>query len=366
MMFLDGDPHLQVRRHLNPAFAPRVIESLRPAIQQRTDELIDEMLKQAQHTGEIELMSQFAHPLPARVIVDMLGISREDQAEFLSWSQDIVDFTGNRSATLEIAHRAQNSIVAMREYFRGIVTAHRQQPNDDIISLMLSLDGQGETLDEDTLLSQCILLLIAGHETTRNLIGNGMLALLQHPDQYALLQHNPALIHGAIEEMVRFDGPAQFIIRVVGEDFEWQGQELKRGQKVLLIGAAANRDPDFFPEPDRFDITRFATTRSTVRSLAWGHGPHKCIGLALANLEAEIAFTTLLRRLPNLRLVNDTPDHLKVFVMRGLRALPLAYTPQSAMEQVAAFDATDLMSQPDSELSELIPQPRSCPFHAST
>ncbi len=318
MVSLDGQEHLRLRRLLNKAFTPQVIESLRPGIQRLADELIDEVQEQ----DSFECMSRFAHPLPALVIAQMLGVPREDRSKFLAWSADMMAFFTGMRSSVDVAYTAQAALVAMRDYFRPIVAERRQQPGDDLISLMIGVEEQGDILTEDQLLAQCTLFLFAGHETTRNLIGNGLFTLLRHPEQYTLLQQNPGLIRGAIDEMVRYESPLQLTSRVATEVIELHDQTIQPGQVFQLLIGAANRDPAVFPDPDRFDITR-----ANSRPASFGFGPHACIGMQLAYLEAEIAITTLLRRLPQLRLTTDTADWIANIAFRGLRSLPLAFDP---------------------------------------
>jgi hypothetical protein len=326
LVFTDGERHLRQRRLLNKAFTPRVVENLRPAIQQLADQLIDAMLVEAKESGRIELMHQFAHPLPALVIAQLLGVSSADRPLFVRWSNDLAAFMGSANPTFEMALVAQDSMAALINYFRGIVDERRAQPQDDFITQLISAEEQGDGLSEAELLVQAVLLLTAGHETTRNLIGNGMQALLQHPDQLALLQRDPSLMRGALDEMLRYDSPLQAIPRIATENFELHGATIQRGQIVLLLPGAAHWDPAQFAQPERFDITRQGT-----RPLAFGHGAHVCLGMPLAYLEGEIAVRTLLRRLPKLQLVNTTPDWSPNFQLRGLRSLPLSFGPSEAI-----------------------------------
>ncbi|MBV9789681.1 MAG: cytochrome P450 [Chloroflexi bacterium] len=321
---MNGEEHLRLRRLLNKAFTPRVVEAMRPRIQRLTNELIDEFYAQ----GEVELMHQFAHPLPAIVIAQLLGVPREDRRQFVGWSDHLATFFSSPKATIEQGRAANDALVAMRNYFRPIVAQRRQQPCDDLISHMIAVEEQGDMFTEDQLLSQCTLFLFAGHETTRNLIGNGVKALLDHPEQLELLRQNPDLLQSAIDEIVRYDCPVQLIPRIVTEDLELFGQSLKQGQILQLMLGAANRDAAQFPEPDRFDITR-----SYKRPASFGFGAHFCIGMPLAMMEIEIAFGTLIRRLPNLRLAGPAERSPNV-TLRGFHTLPLAFdTVQAAIEE---------------------------------
>ena len=215
----------------------------------------------------------------------------EDQKDFQIWSDDLANFFGNAAATVETARRAQNSLVNLTEYFRALLPERREHKGDDLVSLLLRVEEEGEVLTGEELLAQCTLLLVAGHETTRNLLGNGMLALLRHADQFEKLKENPSLINSAVREFARFDSPVQFAGRAATEDFAWHDQEIKKGQTVILLLGSANHDPEKFRDPERLEISR-----DEGMPLSFGHGTHFCIGASLAYTEAEIAFSTLLER----------------------------------------------------------------------
>jgi cytochrome P450 len=324
MSSMDGERHLSIRRRVSKGFTPRTIENMRPQVQTRSDLLIDEMIEQAGPEGNIELMEQFAHPLPAAAIAQFLGANFEDQMKFVEWSDQLGKFIGSASPTYEDALLAQHGVLSMTNYFANIVAERRVNPSDDLISQLLKADSPEDMLTPDELFSQCVVFLVGGHETTRNMIANGIQTLLQHPDQAELLRHNPALIKSAVEEIVRYEAPAQLIARIALEDFEFQGAQIKAGQAVVSVIGAANRDPEQYSDPDRFDITR-----TDNRPLSFGYGPHICIGMALSYLETEIAIGTLIQRLPNLRLVEPTPDWTPSVFFRSLQKLPLRFDPQA-------------------------------------
>ena len=315
MLFLDPPEHSRLRKLLNKEFTPNMIQRLRPRIQQVVDALLDEVAGKS----EIEFMTEFANPLPVRVIAEMLGIPVADQKEFQIWSDALADFFGNAASSVEAGRRAQSSLISLTEYFRALLPERREHKGDDLVSLLLRVEEEGEVLTGEELLAQCTLLLVAGHETTRNLLGNGMLALLQHPDQFAKLKGNPALINSAVREFARFDSPVQFSGRAVTEDFTWHGREIKKGQTVILLLASANHDPEKFSEPEKLDISR-----DEGMPLSFGHGTHFCIGAALAYSEAEIAFSTLLERASGLRMLDGVPAWRSNMSFRGLSKLPLA------------------------------------------
>ena len=323
MISMDGERHVNLRRRVSKAFTPRTTENMRPLIQLRTDVLIDQLIEQAGPEGNIELMRQFAHPMPSMITAQMLGVPFEDQPKFVEWSDQLAMFLGSPNPTYEEALLGQHGVVSMINYFEGMVAERRLHPKDDLIGQLISADTPEDMLTADELFSQCVMFQIGGHETTRNMIANGLQSLLQHPEQAELLQRNPALMKGALEEIVRYECPVQLIARIALEDFEFEGAQIKRGQTVAVVIAAASRDPKYYPDPDRFDITRVSS-----RPVSFGYGPHICIGMALTYLEAEIAISTLLQRLPNLRLVDTTPNWSPSFLFRSLSSLPLRFEPQ--------------------------------------
>ena len=315
MLFLDPPHHSRLRKLLNKEFTPNMIQRLRPRIQHVVSTLLDHALAKT----EMEFMTEFANPLPVRVIAEMLGIPSEDQRDFQIWSDDLANFFGNATSPVETAQRAQNSLISLTEYFRALLPERRANKGDDLVSLLLRVEEEGEVLTEEELLAQCTLLLVAGHETTRNLLGNGLLALLQHPEQFATLKQNPSLMPLAVREFSRYDSPVQFSGRAVTEDFAWHDQSIKKGQTVILLLGSANHDPEKFSEPETLEISR-----DEGMPLSFGHGIHFCIGAALAQAEGEIAFTTLLDRTSNLRMLDDTPAWRANLSFRGLSKLRIA------------------------------------------
>ena len=312
MLFLDPPHHSRLRKLLNKEFTPNMIQRLRPRIQHAVNSLLDHALGKT----EMEFMTEFANPLPVRVIAEMLGIPSEDQRDFQIWSDDLTDFFGNSSATLEVARRAQTSLINLTEYFRALLPERRENKGDDLVSLLLRVEEEGEVLTEEELLAQCTLLLVAGHETTRNLLGNGLLALLQYRDQLTTLRQNRSLMSLAVREFARYDSPVQFAGRAATEDFSWHGQSIMKGQTVIFLLGSANHDPDKFSEPERLEISR-----DEGMPLSFGHGTHFCIGAALAYTEAEIAFTTLLDRTSRLKMLDDAPAWRANSGFRGLGRL---------------------------------------------
>ena len=242
MLFLDPPEHSRIRKLLNKEFTPHMIQRLRPRIQQVVDSLLDDVVGKS----EMEFMTEFANPLPVRVIAEMLGIPARIKETSRSGLMILLISSAMLRATVETARRAQNSLVSLTEYFRALLPERRANKGDDLVSLLLRVEEEGEVLTGEELLAQCTLLLVAGHETTRNLLGNGLLALLQHSDQFAKLKENPSLINSAVREFARFDSPVQFFGRAATEDFSWHDQEIRKGQTVILLLGSANHDPEKF------------------------------------------------------------------------------------------------------------------------
>lgn len=318
--FIDGADHARLRTLVSSAFTPRVIAGMRPRIQTAVNELIDAVVGR----GHFELIRDLAHPLPTMVITEMLGARPEDR-DLLKAFSDEIELISRAHEGLPILVRVQQGVIDLTEYFRQIATERRAQPQDDLMSNLLQAEAAGNMLDDEELLATCALLLFAGHTTSTHLLANGMLCLLQHPDQLQQLKDDPALLEGAVEELLRYASPALLQVRTATVDLEIAGQPIKAGQGVYPALAAANRDPALVDDPDRFDITR-----GESRHLAFGYGRHFCIGSALARMEAQIVIETLLRRLPNLRLVSDQPEWAATPLFHRLRSLPLAFDGQPA------------------------------------
>jgi hypothetical protein len=313
LLMLDGEEHRRIRGLVSKAFTPRRVEALRP----RIAAIVDELLEAAAARGSMELMHDFAHPLPVIVIAELLGVPLEDRARFAEWSKGVAEILDPLSGR-EGLRPAWRGAEGLADYFRGLLAERRRAPKDDLLSAMLGAEEAGAALGEADLLSLCALLLAAGHETTTNLIGNAVLALLRHPGERKRLQDDPALMPLAVEEFLRFDSPVQITDRVVTEDLEFRGHRLRRGQLAVCLLGAANHDPARFPEPDRLDVAR-----GDRGHLAFGLGPHVCLGAPLARLEAELALGGLLRRFPRFAGPTEPPARRASVVLRGPVALPL-------------------------------------------
>ena len=315
MLNRDGEDHKRLRRLVSKAFTPRMIERLRPRIQEIADELIDRVAD----TGEMELVSDFAFPLPITVIAELLGVPVADRERFREWSAAMV----SPALAAADADRADALLTAFVQSLLALFAERRRAPGEDLVSALVAVEDGGDTLSEEELCSMIALLIVAGHETTVSLIGNATLALLTHPEQRAELEDDPSLLPRAVEELIRYDGPVERTLnRWAAVDVELGGQTIRRGDNVIVILGAADRDPDRFDTPDALDLGA-----ERERHLGFGRGSHFCLGAPLARLETEIALGTLLRRLPGLRLA-VAEDELRwrpVPLFRSLVALPVAW-----------------------------------------
>ena len=314
LIFMDPPEHTRLRKLLNKGFSAAAVEGLRPQV----EVIVDRMLKPLQRGSEVELMREFANPMPVRIILEMLGIPQELRDTFVDWSRAIAVFRGNPNRTVEEASAAQDALIELTEFFRKTVAERRRNKGNDLISLLIDIEEEGEVLTEDELYAQCIALLFAGHETTRNLIGNGMYTLLQNPQQTAELREKPEMIRSAVEELLRYESPVQFTARVLKEDIEVCGQPIRKGWTVLCMLGAANRDPKQFKEPNQLDLKRLNN-----QHLAFSAGLHFCIGAQLARLEGQIAILKLLQRFPEMKLTGPRPEWASTFGFRGLKSLPV-------------------------------------------
>ena len=314
LLFLDAPDHPRVRKVLNTGFRPDVIHQLVPHIER----IITGLLDQVEDIDCFDFIQKVARPLPVHVITLLMGIERRQRDDFMAWSDDLAVFIGTAQPTRLQARRAQTSLLAMSDYFETLLAHKRQTPADDLTSRLVQAEATGELQGGAELLAQCAMLLFAGHETTRHLLGSGLQALLSNPDQWQRLQQDPALLPGAVRELMRFDSPVQYTGRRVATDLVLHGQQLRRGDLVLPLIGAANRDPARYSQPDRLDIAR-----KGCASLAFGSGPHVCIGAALTRLEAEMVFREVLRRWPEISLAESAPLWGQNPAYRGLVTLPL-------------------------------------------
>jgi unspecific monooxygenase len=307
--------HTRLRSLVNKAFTPARVEALRPQVSAIAHRLLDAV----QPRGEMDVLADFAEPLPVIVIAELLGVPQEGRAWLRPWSQAIVAMY-ELSPSPEDARKANQAVSEFSAYLQGLINERKLAPRQDLISALVEAEEEGNRLSEAELVATCILMLNAGHEATVNAIANGILAFLRHPEQYDLLKRSPELIKSAVEEVLRYDTPLQLFHRWVREEVDYQGFHFQKGQQIALLYGAGNRDPARFPKPHCFDITR-----QDHAHLGFGAGIHYCVGAPLARVEMQVAFQVLMERLPHLRLANQTVEYRPNFVIRGLKALPVVF-----------------------------------------
>ena len=316
MLFVDPPEHTRLRALVSKAFTPQAVQALEPRIQAT----VTELLAQIPDPTAFDLIEAIAYPLPVIVMAELLGVPPKDRAQFKRWSERRARVL-EPTVTLPEKQIAYQAALELDTYFLGIINQRRKEPRDDLISSLVAVEEAGDRLTQEELLVMLRLLLIAGNETTTNLIGNGMLALLRHPEQMQRLREDHSLIPTAIEELLRYDSPVQVDGRTVTEDIEIGGRSLKRGDSIVLLMGAANHDPEVFRQPEQLDIMRQEGSH-----IAFGRGIHYCLGAALARAEARVAFTALLERFAELRLLTTQPQFKDNVVLRGLRTLPVSAT----------------------------------------
>jgi cytochrome P450 len=321
MLFLDPPAHTRIRGLASQAFTPRRVERLRAHIQQITDSLVDTVIDR----GRLDIIDELAAPLPAIVTAEMLGVPPADHPQLKAWSADFAEMLGNFQHNPDRAARVLHSTEDMLDYFRAAVREQRARPREGLVGALLRAEVDGDRFTEDEVIANCIVTMVGGQETTTNLIGNGVLSLLRHPDQLDRLRNDPSLIASAVEELLRYESPSQHTARLAPEDTVLGNERIGRRQAVIAVMGAANRDPERFPDPDRLNLAR-----SDNRHVAFGWAAHFCFGAPLARLEGQIAFSTLLRRLPDLRLEPGPLVWRANLGLRGLTALRVAFTPSGA------------------------------------
>jgi cytochrome P450 len=319
LLFLDPPDHTRLRGLVSKAFTPRLVEGMRLRIR----DLAETLLGGVYERGHMEVIAELAYPLPAIVIAELLGVPAQDREQFIRWSSDFGAVLDGSSLTPEQAMQALVGVSEFMDYFRAIVAARADAPRDDLLQALLAAREREDVLSEDELLANLVLILAAGHGTTTHLIGNGLLALLHNPDEYARMCRELELAATATQELLRYDSPVQLTGRTAREDITLGGQAVKAGERVTVILGAANRDPAVFSEPDRLDLTR-----QENRHMAFGQGIHFCLGAPLARVEAEEVLKAVSRRLPDLRLdfaEGTQPEYRPSVVFRGLNELPVAW-----------------------------------------
>jgi cytochrome P450 len=318
MVFRDPPDHTRLRRLFSKAFTPTSVENLRPSIEGIVAELTEDMQAKARHDGTADFIADFAYPLPASVIMDLLGVPRADLARMKVWSDDIALFIGTAQVAGNKYLRAEAGARAMAGYFRELVEQRAVAPTADMISKLVLARDESDALTTGEIIGTCILLLFAGHETTTNLIGNGFLYSMKHREQWERLIGQPSLAATAIEEYLRYDGPSGALARVASADIVMAGKTIRAGDRVFAFVNSANRDPEAFDDAERFDIGREQNPH-----LTFGHGIHFCLGAPLARLEAQIAALRLSERLPGIRLSGGEPEWHDSLILRGVKSLPV-------------------------------------------
>jgi cytochrome P450 len=315
-LLIDPPDHTRIRSLMNKAFTPRLVEYLRPRIQEQVDLLLNKVAP----SGKMDMVKDLANMLPVAVIGDMLGIPREEGLKLRPWANAFATFFGTTKYTMEVLDQMRTGIVEMEEYFRGVIVQRRKSSTQasDLLSTLLTAEDQGRFLSEQELLATCSLVLFAGHETTTHLLANGLYLLLKNPDQRELMLGSEEQLTAAVEEILRYESPIQRLSRIIAEDFELHGQTLKKGQRAFLMIGAANRDSRQFPDAARLDLKR-----QDNRHVGFGFGLHYCLGAALGRIEGQIALSTLLRRFPQMKLQQE-PERLENVAFRGFKSLNVA------------------------------------------
>ena len=315
MLTSDPPDHTRLRKLVSKAFTPRAVENLRPRIQ----EIVDYLLAEAGKRGEFDIVHDLAYPLPVIVIAEMLGVPPEDRARFKEWSDKVVATLAGPFTPPEVLEAGRVAIEELAEYLGDVIAQRRTEPKEDLISGLIASEEGGQVLSEEEIFATCILLLIAGNETTTNLIGTSMLALFRNPDQIQRLREEPTLIRSAVEELLRYAGPVHGTGRVPKEDIEIAGHTFHEGEMVFTLLAAGNRDPAHYENPEVLDIARNPTDH-----LALGDGIHFCLGAPLARAEAQIAIGSLVERFAKLRLLDEDPEWGGTFIIRGPKRLTVS------------------------------------------
>ncbi len=318
MLFLDAPAHTRIRSLASAAFMPAQVASLRGRIEQIADDLLDRVHEK----GEMDIIADFANRLPAIITAAMLGVPEGDHEQLKVWSESFAEILGNFQNNPDRIGGIVRTVEHMTAYFRERIREQKRSPRVGLVHSLLKAEVDGDRLTEEEVIANCIITMVGGQETTTNLIGNGLLLLLRNPSELERLRRNPALLPSAVEELLRYDPPTQHTARVAPYDLEMGGKTIKRGEGVIAVMAAANRDPERFPDPDRLHLSR-----ADNRHLSFGWAAHFCFGAPLARIEGQVAFDRLIR-LPNLRLKPVRLAWRTNLALRGLTALPVEFDPQ--------------------------------------
>ncbi|HEU4647600.1 MAG TPA: cytochrome P450 [Gemmatimonadales bacterium] len=318
MLFMDPPAHTRIRALAAAAFTPARAEALRAHIQEIMNGLIDDL----EPRGRMDVIGDLGDRLPATVTAELMGVPLADRDQLKTWSKDFSEMLGNFQHNPGRGALMLKTVQELTAYFGARVRDQEHQPRDGVIRTLMTAEIDGDRLSEEEVIANSIITMTGGQETTTNLIGNGLLSLLRHPDQLARLQADPSLLPSAIEELLRFESPIQYTTRLAPDDVELGGKLIRKRQAVVALMGAANRDPEQFPDPDRLDITR-----RDNRHLAFAWGAHYCFGAPLARVEAQVAFAAILRRIPNLALEPSPLAWRRNMAFRGLEELPVSWDP---------------------------------------
>jgi cytochrome P450 len=322
MLFLDGPAQTRVRKLAAPAFLPGRVRALHGHIQEIATRLIDDVV--ARGTGRMDLLADFAEPLPAIVTVELLGVPVEDHVRLKEWSVTFAQMLGNFQHNPDRLADVHRAVEHLRGYFQSAIREQRKRPRDGLIHVLMTSEADGDRLTDEEIVANCIVTMVGGLETTTNLIGNGVLTLLRNPDQMNRLRADVDLMPAAVEELLRYESPSQHTARLAPDDVVLGGKQIRKRQAVIAVMAAGNRDPERFPDPDRLDFDR-----PNNQHLAFGWGPHFCFGAPLARVEGQIAFASLLHRFPVLEMTSAPLVWRDNLGLRGLESLPLTFSANS-------------------------------------
>ena len=344
MLFMDAPDHTRLRGLASTAFTPARVEALRSHIKEILNNLLEPLLR----AGRMDVITDLAAPLPAIVTAEMMGLPIADANQLKDWSADFAEVLGNFQHNPDRASRTLKCVEEMTAYFREAVQQMRTEPGEGLISSLLTAEVDGDRLTEEEIIANCIVTMVGGQETTTNLIGNGVLTLLRHPDQLERLRNDLTLIPSAVEELLRYESPSQHTARICREDTELGGNLIRKGQAVIAVMAAGNRDPERFPDPDRLDLGR-----TDNRHLAFGWASHFCFGAPLARIEGQLVFEALVRRTANMAIAPGPIVWRDNLGLRGLTSLQVTF------DEVQATSATPTIIAPTTSVS-------GCPFHGAT
>ena len=319
MLFRDPPAHTRLRKLAGPAFMPARVRMLKQHIQEIATRLIDKI--QARGDGKMDLLADFAEPLPAIVTAEMLGVPVDDHVQLKDWSQTFAEMLGNFQHNPDRLGGVLRAVEGLANYFHNKIQEQRKNPTHGLIHSLMTAEVDGDRLTDEEVVANCIVTMVGGLETTTNLIGNGMLTLLRNPKDMKRLRSEPGIMPAAIEELLRYESPSQHTARLAPDDVMLGGKQIKKRQAVIAVMAAGNRDPERFPDPDRLDFDR-----PDNRHLAFGWAAHFCFGAPLARMEGHIAFESLLSRFPTMEMTDEPLVWRENLGLRGLKSLPISYT----------------------------------------